>query len=370
MNTIVGSGAEKEKEKPRTRCGYIPSECLRLFERSLAESGAVASGRAIHFAADIICSGGIDVFITAVWKYAICHVGIGSPRIFVYLKKRIAELVDFMKRVPDEEGFRSEEFQVRVGEMILVLREAPSRSIIPWPKVGAETHSDTWLKAAVGATETAVLRRVWKSDGDLPMLRLAGAELCKAIGDGSTAKALFWVKWLFEEEAKIRKDVKGGVLTTVARGSGATKVKSGVGFFILALYAEMYKEMAAKETVRMHEEFQCLLDLWRSGDTHVNGLTRKQILVVLTQILCDVPRWKVPAAPALISDPLTISRAVGQVPKFYKEVLAFDPIRIAGIAKLFKSGKDIRTEKEKKGDSSMSQLEAFDRAMDDYFSKM
>ena len=374
MNTIVGSSVtevkEKEKEKPRTRCGYIPSECLRLFERSLAESGAVASGRAIHFAADIICSGGIDIFITAVWKYAICHVGIGSPRIFVYLKKRIAELVDFMRRVPDEEGFRSEEFQVRVGEMILVLREAPSRSIIPWPKVGAETHSDTWLKAAVGASETTVLRRVWKSDGDLPMLRLAGAELCKAIGDGSTAKALFWVKWLFEEEAKIRKDVKGGVLTTVARGSGATKVKSGVGFFILALYAEMYKEMAAKETVRMHEEFQCLLDLWRSGDTHVNGLTRKQILVVLTQILCEVPRWKVPAAPALISDPLTISRAVGQVPKFYKEVLAFDPIRIAGIAKLFKSGRDIRTEKEKKGDTSMSQLEAFDRAMDDYFSRM
>ena len=370
MNTIVGSGSEKEKEKekPRTRCGYIPSECLRSFERSLAESGAVASGRAIHFAADMICSGGIEVFITAIWKYAICHIGIGSPRIFVYLKRRIAELTDFMRRVPDEEGYKTEEFQVRVGEIILVLREAPSRSLVAWPKVGIETHSDTWLKAAAGATETAVLRRVWKGDGDLPMLRLAGAELCKGIGDGSTAKALFWVKWLFEEEARIKKDVKGGVLTTVSRGGG--KAKSGVGFFILALYAEMYKEMAAKETVRMHEEFQCLLDLWRSGDTHVNGITRKQILVVLTQILCDVPRWKVPAAPALISDPTTISRAVGQVPKFFKEVVSYDPIRVVGMAKMFKGGKDIRTEKEKKGEASVSQLEAFDKAMDEYFARM
>jgi hypothetical protein len=369
MNTIV----QKQDEtvaKPRTRCGYVPSECLKSFEKALSENGAVASGRCIHFAADMICSGAIDIFLTAIWKYAICHVGIGSPRIFVYLKKRISELMDTVRRLPEEDGYKSEELQVRAGEMILVLREAPSRGMVAWPKVGAETHSDTWIRAATGATETSALLRVWKSGGDMPILRLVGAELCRAISDGSTAKALFWVKWLFEEENKVKKETKGAVLSTVGRGSSGSKVKSGVGFYILALYAELYKEMAAKETVRMHEEFQCLLDLWRTSDPRINGVSRRQILVILTQILCDVPRWKVPAAPQLIKDPLVISRAAGQVPKFFREVLLFDPIKITGITKLFKSNKDIRSEKEKKGDASMTQLEAFDKALEDYYNRM
>ena len=44
----------EEEEKPRTRCGYEPQESLRALESSLGQAGAVSTGRALHFAADIV----------------------------------------------------------------------------------------------------------------------------------------------------------------------------------------------------------------------------------------------------------------------------------------------------------------------------
>ena len=367
------SVGQKEEEAPRTRCGYVPNESIRSFEKALAQAGVVAAGRALHFAADVVTSGGIDAFIRSLWEYAICHVGIASPRIFVYLKKRIDELHDMLRKLPDEQAYGLEEFQVRVGELVLVLREAPTRTILPWPKVGYETHGDNWLRTIATAPETAILRKVWKAEGDLPLLRLSGAELCKAVGDGSTEKALFWIKWLFEEEGLLKKETKGATLTTVDRGGGGGREKSGVGPFILALYAEMYKELAAKGVVRMHEEFQTLLDLWRSGGRCVQGGAKKQILTVLTQILCEVPRWKVPAAPALIKDQVVMSTTIRQVPKFFKEVLAYDPPRgAAAIVKAFRARGKVDSKavaKAKKGESATAQMDAFDAALDAYFSR-
>jgi hypothetical protein len=348
---------------PRTRCGYTPSESIRAFEKAMLESGAVATGRALHFAADVVTSGGIDCFIRSIWDYAICHIGLASPRIFIYLKKRVEEINEMMKRLPDEGAYSSEEFQVRVGEIILVLREAPARTTLPWPKVGAETHSEGWIRAVGGSPETAVLRRVWRPEGDSSVLRTAGAELCKAITDGATEKALFWVRWLFEEEGRLKKDKSA--LTTYERGLAGSKQKSGVGFFILALYAETYKEFATKGLVRMHEEFQALIELWRSK----NG-SKKQILTILTQILCEVPRWKVPAAPQLIKDPVAMTQAIRQVPKFFREVLAYDPPSgIQAITKAFRARKDLSTVT-KKGVKAEEKLSAFDKALDDYFARI
>jgi hypothetical protein len=365
-------GGSKEEELPRTRCGYVPNESLRSFEKALAQAGVVAAGRALHFAADVVTSGGIDAFIRSLWEYAICHVGIASPRIFVYLNKRINELHDMLRRLPDEQAYHLEEFQIRVGELVLVLRDAPSRTILPWPKVGHETHAEGWLRTVSVAPETAALRKVWKAEGDLPVLRLAGAELCKAVGDGSTEKALFWIKWLFEEEGIVKKETKGATLTTVDRGGGGRE-KSGVGHFVLALYAEMYKELATKGVVRMHEEFQTLLDLWRGGGQRVQGGAKKQILTVLTQILCEVPRWKVPAAPALIKDQVAMSTTIRQVPKFFREVLAYDPPRgAAAIVKAFRARGKVDSKavaKAKKGEAATAQMDAFDAALDAYFSR-
>ena len=347
-------------DTPRTRCGYIPSELIKAFEKVLTESGTVATGKALHYATDLVCSGAFSILIPAIWNHAIIHVGLASPRIIVYLKKRIAEIEDMIRRLPDETLYSTEEFQIRLGELVLVLRDAPTRSVVPWPKVGTETHAEGWLKMAASATESAAVRKVWRPEGDAAILRLAGSELCKAITDGSTEKALFWIKWLFEEEGRVKKEVKGAMLTTVDRGG---KKASGCGGFIMNLYGEIYKELAGKELVRMHEEFQALMNTWRSPDPGL-GSAKKYILVLMTQILCEVPRWKVPAAPALIKDPVAMSRAIKEVPKFFREVLAYDPLRVS-ILKSFKT----KAENAKKVET-VQQMDAFDRALEAYFARM
>ena len=336
----------------------------------MLESGAIGTGKALHFAADIVTSGGAESLMRSMWDYAICHVGLASPRIFVYLKKRLEDLRKMMVQLPDESAYSNEEFQVRVGEIVLVLRDAPARTVLPWPKVGAETHTEGWIRAIAAAPETAALRKVWRPEGDSSILRTAGAELCKAITDGATEKALFWIKWIFEEEGRVRKE--RGSLTTYDRGSPGSKQKAGAGFFILALFGEIYKEFAAKGLTRMHEEFQTLMDLWRNGKD-IQGGAKKQILTVLTQILCEVPRWKVPAAPTLIKDPVAMSQAIRQVPKFFREVLAYDPPSgVAAIAKAFKTRGKIDPKvvsKAKKGEAAEDKMSAFDRALDEYFAK-
>jgi hypothetical protein len=359
---------QQEEEKPRTRCGYEPNESVRAFEGSLGQAGALSTGRALHFAADIVTSGGMDSFARAIWDFAFSHIGIASPRIFVYLKKRFEEIYELLKRVPDEQAYKSEEFQIRIGEIVLVVRDAPTKTMVAWPKVGAETHLDGWLRAVAAAPQTAVLNKVWKAEGDSPVLRTGGAELCKAITDGSLERALFWVKWFFEAEVKMKKEVKGASLTTYDRAPPGSKQKAGVGFFIMALYSEMYKELATKQLIRMHEEFACILDIWRTDSKQIQGGTRKQILTILTQILCEVPRWKVPAAPPLIKDPVAMSQAIRQVPKFFREVTSYDPP--GGITALLKAFRTRgKVAKAKKVETTETKMDAFDKALDDYFSR-
>ncbi len=369
-------GLVEEEKEIRTRCGYVPSECLRAFEKVLPQAGAVSTGRAIHFAADIVCSGGFESFVRSLWDYAVGTIGIASPRVFVYLRKRVEEIEGILKRLPDEAAYKSEEFQVRVGELVLVLRDAPTRSAVAWPRVGPETHAESWIRA-VGATapETAALRRVWRPEGDLSILRTVGAEICKAVGDGATNKALFWVKWLFEEEARAKKEVKGATLTTIDRGPpGTPKGRgTGVGYFLLALYAEVYKEIAAKGQIRMNEEFQALLDMWRGSDRRIQGGAKRQILGLLTQILCEVPRWRVPAAPALIRDPTAMTMSIRQVPKFFSEVLGYDPPK-GGLAvqKAFRTRGKVDAKAAaaaKKGEAAVDKMDAFDRALEAYFAR-
>ena len=362
--------AAPPEEKPLTRCGYKPGESLRAFENALLESGAVAAGKTLHFSADILCSGGYDVWVRSLWDFAIDHVGVASPRLFVYLKKRIHELDELFKKLPDETLYHSDEFHTRGGEIVIVLREVPRRPKVAWPKVGPETHIEGWIKNVASAGETAALRRVWKGEGDMMLLRLAGAEFLKAITDGSLEKTLYWVKWLFEEEAHMRKEMKGSSLTNIGRGPASSK---DVGHFIAELLAEAYKEMAAAKLIRMAEEFQCLLDLWRGADSRVSPSGRKKVLAIMAQILCEVPRWKVPAAPALIQDPIQVSRAVSQSNKFFKEVLAHPPVRFGKeVVKLFRSrGQvDSTTRKKKvKEEGFKEKMDAMDRAINAYLEK-
>jgi hypothetical protein len=69
-------------------------------------------------------------------------------------------------------------------------------------------------------------------------------------------------------------------MRVLRKGGGRDKTEGGGGVFILSLYAEIYKELAAKQRVRMHEEFQSILDIWRSDDKQIQGGARKQILTI------------------------------------------------------------------------------------------
>ncbi len=364
-----------EDTTPRTRCGYKPNDVVASFQKAFLEAGAYSTGRCLHFAADLVCSGGTSVFSRLLWDFALTHVGIASPRVFVYLRQRIADLEGILKRFPDDVAVAQEEFQKRVGELVIVLREAPRRTAITWPKVGSETHDGSWMRATLteAVTETAAVRIVWRPEGDLSLLRTAGNYLCRAIGEGSTEKALFWVKWLLEEEVLTRKETKGASLSTIDRGPAtlSSRQRRDVSFFIIQLYGEIYKELAIKGVVRMNEEFNALVTLWCSPPKGRGATAKKQILALLTQILCEVPRWKVPAAPALIADPIYISNAVKQVPKFFGEVLAYEPVKQPHLLlKCFKTRGTVdgsAAKKAKAADAVSDKMSAMDAALAAYF---
>ena len=125
-----------------------------------------------------------------------------------------------------------------------------------------------------------------------------------------------------EEDAIYRKKLGGG-LTTIERGPPQLKPqqKSSVGYYLIAVLAEVYKEFAAKGVIRMHEEFQTLLDIYRSPDQRNTQRRKMDTIALMVQILTDVPKWKVPAAPSLVPDTAKLQRAVSQSDGFFREVL-------------------------------------------------
>lgn len=365
--------AEPEPEI-RTRSGYKPADCLKAFLAALGESGVINTGKALHFATDLVCSGGYEMFIRVIWNFAIEHIGIGSPRIFVYLKKRISELDALVSRVDDDALWKDDEFQTRICELIFVMKDCPQRTRTPWPKVGAETHRDGWLRAvSTNATETEVVRRVFKSSNDLYPLHTVACEILKSCSEAATEKVLFWIRWLFDEDARLRKENSGAGLSTLDRGPAnlGSKQRTDVGYFVLQLFVEAYKEHASKQIIRMNEEFQALSDLYRSTDKRISSKGKRDILALMAQILCEVPRWKVPAAPPLIKDPGAMSRAIQQSPNFFKEVLANPRVVLPANKSIFTTGKQSTTQKEKakQGLTMETKFSAFDAAMEAYLNK-
>lgn len=366
---------EESQEDIRTRSGYKPYDCLKAFQTALHESGAVNIGRALHFSADILCSGGYDVWTKTLWDFAIEHIGIASPRIFVYLKKRIGELDSMVSRLDEDSLWKNDEFQTRVSEIIFVIKDCPRRSKLPWPKVGPETHRDGWLRSAQSnATETEVVKKVYKSSNDLYPLHTVSCEIVKAFGESATERALFWVKWLIDEDSRLRKENYGAGLSTLDRGPPHLKgkAKTDVQYYLLQLFAESYKELAARQLLRMTEEFQCMLDLFKANDSRIGSKQRKDLLALFVQMLCEVPKWKVPAAPSLIKDPVVMSRAVSQSPNFFREVLSYPRVATLGRGKsLFTSAKQSTSQinKAKKGMTVQTQLEAYEAAMNAYLNK-
>lgn len=368
----IKMGQEPDK-RPKTRSGYLVHEAYSCYEKALGEVGTSASGKALHFAADIVCSGGIDIWIRGAYSYAVQHIGLANPRIFVYLRQRILELDKRAASLPQESFYSHPEVQSNIAECVLVLQLCPKRAKIVWPKIDENTKRQGWLRGVAGSPETRVTRVVWSSEADTPHLYLVSNELCKAIQDGAQERALFWVRWVMEEDVRIRKETKGQGLSTKDRGGGAGKAKTEAGHFVAAVLYEIYKELASKNLIRMNEEFSELFRLWRGGEMRMAAKLRRDCLGLMAIICCEVPRWKVPAAPSLVADPVRLSRAVSQCGSFFNEVLANtmapgNQIK-PSMTKAAKKRTTALNEKEKKELTMEDKFSEYDAVMEAYLNK-
>ena len=325
MNHIVQPPKE---EIIRTRSGYPVLESVRSFKSVLEESGAVSAGKSMHYTADLVCSGCFELWQKMLWDYSIDHIGIASPRIFYFLNNRFIDLQSGFSRIPSENFYRTTEYQMAMAECVLVLRSCPRRPTLKMPKVSPESHTDEWVRTTTANANTnssAAVARVYHQGHDLQIVKRIGDEFAKACNEGATEKALFWMKWLFEEDAILKKENKGS-LSNYQRGPAEwpAKMRTHIGFFISSLLTELYKELAEKQVIRMHEEFKAILSLFIIPRKTISQKRRQDLLCLAIQIICEVPRWKIAAAPALVKDPVALQRAVGHAESFFREVLAYD----------------------------------------------
>jgi len=362
---------QPEDTRARTRCGYLVPDAFHAYQVALTEAGPSASAKALHFAADIICSGGLDIWIRSTYNYCIKRVGLGNPRILVYLRDVVKKLDAKVAALPQEGFFSNPDVQALIGETIFLLQLCPKKPAVAWPKVDDTTKVPGWLRGVASAPETKATRTIWSSDGDSTPLYLVSNELCKAVQEGSTERALFWIRWAYEEDARIRKETKGPGLTRKERLMvGSAAQKTDVGLYFIAVFIELYKELAEKQLVRMHEEVGEIARLWKSGEKRMASSVKKDLLVLLATICCEVPRWKVPAAPPLTQDPGRLARAVSQVPGFFQEVLAFKPLPVNSQLKpKMMTAPKKKKDKEQKTSPMDDHLAAYEAAMDAYMNK-
>jgi len=202
----------------------------------------------------------------------------------------------------------------------------PRRAKVPWPKLGDDTRREGWLRGIANSPETRAVRIVWTSEADMTILYLAGNELCRAIQEGKTERSLFWIRWILEEDTRMRKETKGPGLSKKERGYSSGKPKTDASYFVAELLMEVYKELSGKGLLRMNEEATELNRLFRGGEARMPVRGKKDCLGWMVLLCCEVPRWKVPAAPTLVEDPIRLSRAVEQSSAFFREVLRHPPL--------------------------------------------
>jgi hypothetical protein len=120
----------------------------------------------------------------------------------------------------------------------------------------------------------------------------------------------------------------------------------------------------------MHEEFLNIVEIFKLNDVRFATSFKKNLLGLMARILCEVPRWKIPAANSLIKDHVVLSRAVEQTPKFFMEVLQYPSVSSGNLQKLLKKkGKEENAKQDKKKLSMEEQFAAFDKAMEAYMMK-
>lgn len=317
---------QEEKDLPIvSRTGYPLKDLARTFVVSLGDAGPIASGKLLHFTADMIASGGLMLWQRLIMDYAYDHVSVASPRIFMYLTRKFGRLTELASTLPFERLCQSQEMMDLAAEVVLIVQGCPRKAKVKYPTVPPETHeNEDWLRSVLRTTDKAVVRRVWKRGYDLEPMLHAGNEMVYAITEGATERALFWIKWLVEEDQHYKKQYKQG-LTTAERAPDhvrAPQQRTAMGYYLIMILAETYKEFREKGMMRMDEEFQGLLDVYRSTDSVTNTQKRRMdTMAIMVQLLTDVPKWKVPASPPLTTDAARIQRTVAQAAAFFQEVM-------------------------------------------------
>jgi len=308
-----------------SRKGYLLKDLSKNFLQVLSESGAVATGKAMHFAADLISSSGLELYQKLCWDYAYDHIGTASPRIFYYLRKKFGELNEKNAKLNLDQFCRQPEVQQQVMECVLILQMCPKKTKVKYPTVPQETHqNDNWLRGVLRTTDKAAVRKVWQRNSDQEQMLHAGNEMVFAITEGAPERALFWVKWLQEEDAIIKKQYGTG-LSTAERGPATSKNRAAMGYYLVTILVQIYKEYAEKGMIRMHEEFQGIIDMYRDHTTSQKH--KGDIIAMMIQLLTEVPKWKVPAAPSLVQDSATLQKIVQSAGQFFDEILRLPPVK-------------------------------------------
>jgi len=323
--------AKEERPTVKTRFGYDARDCVKSLQDVISQSGSSATGKALHFSADLVCSGGFEIWIRLIWSFVFQHVHLASLRIFVFLQEKTVALEGLMNTLDMEELYRNPEFQKRVSEVVLVVQTLPRQYKITWPKIPEETHEATWIQTVPPTRDSEAVRKVWNSQHDQPIMRTVANQILSACEDCNIEKALFWLKWILEEDKRVRNLGVGYTLTTSRRtGTGTVKAdKAELGYYLAAVFAEAYKDLARRGLVRMHEEFQSLIDMWRGKQARLTSRQKQECLALMILVISEVPRWKVPAAQPLVKDPVLMSRAVEQSVRFFQEVV--EKPRVASI---------------------------------------
>jgi len=320
----------KKEERPsvKTRFGYDARDCVKSLQEVLSQTGPSATGKALHFSADLICSGAFEIWIRLIWSFVFQHVHLASLRIFIFLQEKTKDLDERMKSLDMEALYRDPEFQKKASEIILVVQTLPRQGKITWPRIPDHTHQPEWIRSTPLAKESEAVEKVWTAQNDQVIMRTVGNHILQACEEVNIEKALFWLKWLLDEDKQVRSQGTGYTLTTARRtGKGAMKVdKAEMGYYIASVLAEAYKDLARRNLIRMHEEFQSLIDLWRGKQTRLTSRQKQECLALMVLVISEVPRWKVPAAQPLVKDPIIMGRAVEQSVRFFHEIIQKPPV--------------------------------------------
>ena len=359
--TLAPLAAAQDDDSPqnlRTRMGYLASDCLKSMETSLGDMSTTALGKVLHFTADVVCSGGFALWQRFCYEYALDHIGLASIRIFYYLRSRMRDLETEFNRLPDEDFFVSPQIQRRIAEIMIVLQASPRRGKVKLPTVPPTTHKNVqWLQNAKRAPEVAAVRRIFNRSTDQQELLVAANEMIHACTEGAIERALFWMKWALEEDALLRKEPIGG-LTSADRGG--FKGKASVVYFLMVACVEAYKELAGRQLIRMNEEVQAIIELFKSTTSPLTGRRKIDLLTLLLQVLVEVPKWKMPTAQPVTRDPVFLERATLQVHTFFAEVLAKPAPR--------KTIRRVAAPRKKKGGSALeTQINAVDAAIMNFY---